>query len=495
MPSENEPLPELCRQISERLLEKRGWQLVEAKDAFIAEVLQKAQAWRISSRLPLDQVVERAAINSYCEVWYEACKPTDADRQRRALIELHDYIYKIALHLTEGDKFRAEEITQDALLAVYESLAEVRNPGSFMGYVRQVTRHRMLQLKRQEAKQMTDDFEDEEIKETASLTSEAQAPSPDDQPQSEQRQKLEALITHCLRSVLQQQVIMGVFLDNLSMKDLADQLGKTLGHIRKLKHEALEKLKKCGELLEKLQKPRADDKGPDTDDLSGAAPHLAQAIAGVPDSQLSCAECQAQLPGYIEAEINGFNVVTRYPAVKHHLDLCLECEAEYIELLDLALAEDSVFESAIQPPEPDLWFLPAPSLGAYVRRLTGRLVQALHPDLLEEMQSFMEPFLERAQALGKGPLPVLAPVLGEGPEALRLLAATYATTHTIVTTFSPEEIKAQAEQNTLGQMLRQQAEHEAQRQGLEPPEARAFAEQYAALASRDAAVFQTLVIE
>jgi hypothetical protein len=44
-------------------------------------------------------------------------------------------------------------------------------------------------------------------------------------------------------------------------------------------------------------------------------------------------------------------------------------------------------------------------------------------------------------------------------------------------------------------MLCQQAEHEAQRQGLEPPEARAFAEQYAALAGRDASVLQRLVVE
>jgi len=69
--------------------------------------------------------------------------------------------------------------------------------------------------------------------------------------------------------------------------------------------------------------------------------HFARAVTGIHDSVLNCDECRARLPTYVDDEVLNLPIVTLYPGVKRHLDLCTECETEYVEILRLALAEDA----------------------------------------------------------------------------------------------------------------------------------------------------------
>lgn len=85
---------------------------------------------------------------------------------------------------------------------------------------------------------------------------------------------------------------------------------------------------------------------------------LVRAVFGLPDDGLSCAQCQAWLPSYVDAEIGDVAGDPRYRPVKRHLLLCQDCTDVYLELLDLALAEEE--DRLPRPeryPEPDLSFL------------------------------------------------------------------------------------------------------------------------------------------
>ena len=86
---------------------------------------------------------------------------------------------------------------------------------------------------------------------------------------------------------------------------------------------------------------------------------LVRAILGLPDDGMACDECEAWLPAYVDAEIGGLSDDARYLSVKRHLLLCSDCVAAYLELLELALAEDQgLIPRPTHYPEPDLTFLP-----------------------------------------------------------------------------------------------------------------------------------------
>ncbi|HID62873.1 MAG TPA: hypothetical protein EYP49_09080 [Anaerolineae bacterium] len=86
---------------------------------------------------------------------------------------------------------------------------------------------------------------------------------------------------------------------------------------------------------------------------------LVRAVLGLPDNGMACDECQARLPAYVDAEIGGIFGHPRSLLVQRHLLLCFGCAAAYLELLDLALAEDQGrIPQPTHYPEPDLSFLP-----------------------------------------------------------------------------------------------------------------------------------------
>ena len=226
--------------------------------------------------------------------------------------------------------------------------------------------------------------------------------------------------------------------------------------------------------------------------------HLARAVAGVQDQVMSCEACQAWLPSYVDAEVGGLAVGRLYPEVKRHLDLCADCETEYLEMLELALVEDAGELPALGAlPAPYLAFLPPLSLPEYVRDLTEELIARKAPHLMAEVQAIADVFFERVAALGERftPQAGLAPVLGPGDEtteALQILAATYVATQSVVADLSPREIEAQARTGQLTGSLRHRAEQVARDLGLSSREAQAFAEEYAELVCQDPHVLQEL---
>jgi hypothetical protein len=235
-------------------------------------------------------------------------------------------------------------------------------------------------------------------------------------------------------------------------------------------------------------KNRLADLDPTT--VPGELLHLARAVAGVHDQTITCEECRAWLPSYVDDEVGGLPMGQSYPQVKRHLDLCADCEAEYLEMLELALVEDAG-ELPVPKiiPTPVLSFLPPLSFVELIRgiviKVAKRVLEILDPDRLEELAIIGDTFFVRVEELGGQfslrQAPAMALGLGaeEASMALLSLAASYETTRRIATTFSAQEIQAHADQEDLADILAQVAEKVARETMMSRKQARVFAQIYA----------------
>jgi hypothetical protein len=226
---------------------------------------------------------------------------------------------------------------------------------------------------------------------------------------------------------------------------------------------------------------------------------LTRAVMGWPDPPLTCETCRMQLPAYVDAEVGGLPVAQRYPDVKHHLDGCTDCGASYLALLQLALTEEAApWPIPDRTSAPDLSFLPPLTLAEVVRALAQEIVTAIAPNLIGELHTIADFFFERVATL-KQPLkfgPNAAPALGFGagdtPEALKLLAATYAATQALISDRTAHDIEDQAQHRQLTATSQAEAQAAARDMRLSAALAQRFAQQYAQLADREARTLQQL---
>ena len=133
---------------------------------------------------------------------------------------------------------------------------------------------------------------------------------------------------------------------------------------------------------------------------SPAAVRLANALLGESDPARIGNHCVEDLPVYVDAELAGADVSAAYPAVKHHLDLCERCAAQYQDLLQFALQEASEsVEAPADMPALDLSFLPPPSTPELVRPIAEAVLERLAPDELPDLAQMIEAFLRRMAAI------------------------------------------------------------------------------------------------
>lgn len=224
--------------------------------------------------------------------------------------------------------------------------------------------------------------------------------------------------------------------------------------------------------------------------------HLVRAITS-PDAIMTDEASRALLPAYIEAEMSGFDAATLYPDIERSLLLSPTLEAEYFELQEMALAEEMNYLPDVSHLAPlDLSFM-TPSLADYVRSLSKTLAQAIDPDLLDELEMMVDLFFDRVEILGKQfRLEALfAPTFGPGDDelsALQLLGLTYASTQSLVSDFSPQQIAAQAKSEQLIHSAQQEATSSAQKVGLSATQAKTVAQAYAKLIASDAETLEAL---
>ena len=242
------------------------------------------------------------------------------------------------------------------------------------------------------------------------------------------------------------------------------------------------------------------------DSLPGGLQGLAQAMVGADETTMTHDECLSWLPSFVEAEMGGLPAARLYPEVKRHLDGCANCEAEYAQMLELAMAE----EAGELPPvasdqQPDLSFIPPllapPSLSDVVRAFARHVVAATQPDLQADLRRVMDPFFRQVERLG-GRFQVgrqFEQAMGMGQperlEASRYLAATHLATQSLVDTLTPDALDAQAVTGELRETLRRLAEQAARSAHLDRAAVQAFAATYADLGVRDRDTLSALLAQ
>lgn len=212
--------------------------------------------------------------------------------------------------------------------------------------------------------------------------------------------------------------------------------------------------------------------------------HFARALIGTDDPDLSHSEFETQLPRYIAAEVGGLPAAKRYPDFRRHLDLCEDCEAEYIEVLQLALIDDAgELPMPASIPQPDLSFLPEIiSLPDVVRSLTEHIISVLTPKLLPEFRQVADAFFQMVERQGGTLLAVRADVgtvlgIEEGTTSSNLL---YLAAVQFATQKLDDPTPARIHTMIASGELQQIALEAGQKVGFNEEEASAFAQQYVA---------------
>ncbi len=126
MDEQQRDLDEAMGLVVDGLIAKHGWQLL-SRDSFV----QQASA---HFRAGLAADVRAAAIGTYSQALYEACANTaNEQRQERGYSELGRYLYSMAYRRTRNERI-SEELTQAALVHVFEAIDRCRKPVAFLAF-------------------------------------------------------------------------------------------------------------------------------------------------------------------------------------------------------------------------------------------------------------------------------------------------------------------------------------------------------------------------
>ncbi|MCI0478852.1 MAG: hypothetical protein L0Y55_21630 [Anaerolineales bacterium] len=237
--------------------------------------------------------------------------------------------------------------------------------------------------------------------------------------------------------------------------------------------------------------------------IPSALQRLGEALWSEPDAQLTHAQCRAALPQFVDAELENEPVAQTFAAVKHHLDQCDSCSAEYADLLETALADErgAVLEPNAMP-RPDLSFLPKPAptrtLRVIVLEWTRHLLPTFAPGLERELAVIADTFFARVLPLKTYELrvgAVQAMGLGrsESSTTLEILAACYASTQLLLNEITRQDMDAWLEQGTITQNVETRASDTARQIGIPRETAARFARAYAEQITQDPSALEALL--
>ncbi|MEM7124958.1 MAG: RNA polymerase sigma factor [Chloroflexota bacterium] len=127
-------LEQRCRIVIQKLMEQYLWQLLN-EDCFFDIVWERVDTDGVIE----DEKIRKLAINTYCrDGLYPACLGEQGQQKReRGFEELAIYLYPIAR--THWPHI-ADEVVQEALVRIYTTMANCRQPGAFLAFAIQKLR-------------------------------------------------------------------------------------------------------------------------------------------------------------------------------------------------------------------------------------------------------------------------------------------------------------------------------------------------------------------
>lgn len=214
---DTDPLRAAVLASAERHIHRLRWGLADAETlADMCLASPEAPTAPEQTSAELDKLVRR----TYAAVLYHACGPgADEAEQRQALAEL--YIYLLA-HARRSDPAIAEELAQTALANIYLNHDRCREPSSFYGYAWIKLREAWRPLRPRER--------EVELPPDLSLRDGADA--------SADRDCLERLRAELSAMRLHHQQVLLYKLEGLSDDEIGALMGKSPGHVAKMRFDA-----------------------------------------------------------------------------------------------------------------------------------------------------------------------------------------------------------------------------------------------------------------
>lgn len=171
--------------------------------------------------------LRRAALYHYTLVLYKACRQTeDRELREQAYGELFRYLYRAA-HNRWPDL--AEDVTQRALVLVYEQIERCRQPGAFLAFALYKLRHAWQQERP-----------------ATGMVGLEDGPDPvQDRTEPDRGRQIRALVS-AIRRLPDERRRLAIFLKffgGLTDEEIAARLGVTPGHVRVLRHRGLAELR------------------------------------------------------------------------------------------------------------------------------------------------------------------------------------------------------------------------------------------------------------
>lgn len=267
--------------IATQTLAKNDWQLLSYPelgvdlDTFITRVLDTAQTWQHAEGVAVlnELYLNRATQHEYSKLLHTACGRKDTPAGRRAYLELWNR-YSRMVRYKMNDHADAEDVTQMGMQKIYEKLAQCQEPGHFLKWAYIIMLNEIRQYWRKQNRQPdiigwgyasleSDDpksggFSDERLDPSQmailqTLTNLIHASAEEEVSQRQADQSLRDLIQRCLQHEIQSLVFQRLVLNGAEVSLLAKLLQRAPSTIYVLRHRALQKLRRCSEVLAMLQ--------------------------------------------------------------------------------------------------------------------------------------------------------------------------------------------------------------------------------------------------
>lgn len=260
---------EQCYRTVLNVLAKRGWQLVRDETGFAEKICAELRQ-RETTDTPERVAIERATIRHYCQVLHGACSESGSSLQKRAFEELWRYLYPIALYKTHNADL-AQDLTQQALEKVWKKISQCREPGSFLSWatlilINEIREHYRHKGHREEKSGESNWVETEIVESEMEHSDESEEHSEFSQRRNasiddgfsqavtdETQRELFAIIRTCIKNPQQQKILVDSFFNDKGYKEIAEELGITVGNVHVLRHRALSALRKCEAFIQFIE--------------------------------------------------------------------------------------------------------------------------------------------------------------------------------------------------------------------------------------------------
>jgi RNA polymerase sigma-70 factor, ECF subfamily len=213
-----------CRQMVRGLIARYRWSLIGEDELVAFGLGELADGVQPAS-------LEHHTISHYSLLLYAACRQSDdLERQSQAYRDLHAYLYRVACQRRPD---LADDVTQRALLLIYQQIERCREPKAFLQFALFKLRHAYQQEQPNQAAPPLDI-------ETVELA-DARAPQLTILVAQEGLRQLLLALRDLPES--QRQVISMKFIEGLSDEEIGQRLGLSAGNVRVIRFRGLQRLR------------------------------------------------------------------------------------------------------------------------------------------------------------------------------------------------------------------------------------------------------------